>query len=90
METQKVILPFFYALFLPDFPQENESDSRPTENNEKSHSQPIPQITLEKNKITPNNFLFIQSHKKSQNKAEVPFPPHSGIPLITLITYIDV
>ena len=28
--------------------------------------------------------------KKSQNKAEVPFPPHSGIPLITLITYIDV
>ena len=48
METQKVILPFFYALFLPDFPQENESDSRPTENNGKSHSQPIPQITLEK------------------------------------------
>lgn len=48
METQKVILPFFYALFLPDFPQENESDSRPTENNEKSHSQPIPQITLKK------------------------------------------
>lgn len=34
METQKVILPFFYALFLPEFPQENESDSRPTENNE--------------------------------------------------------
>ncbi|WP_303911687.1 hypothetical protein [Bacteroides mediterraneensis] len=51
METQKVILPFFYALFLPDFPQENKSDSRLTENDEKSHSQPThstPQITLEK------------------------------------------
>lgn len=51
METQKVILPFFYALFLPDFPQENKSDSHPMENNEKSHPQPThstPQITLEK------------------------------------------
>lgn len=48
METQKVILPFFYALFLPDFPQENKPDSCPMENNEKSLSQPTPQITLEK------------------------------------------
>lgn len=51
METQKVILPFFYALFLPDFTPENKPDSCPTENNERSHSQPTcstAQNTLEK------------------------------------------
>lgn len=64
METQKVILPFFYALFLPDFPQENESDSRPTENNENHTPNPSLKSRWKKNKITPNNFLFIQSHKK--------------------------
>lgn len=42
METQKVILPFFYALFLPDFPQENKSDPCPMENNENhSPNQPL-------------------------------------------------
>ena len=75
METQKVILPFFYALFLPDFPQENAHPSNHAGKRIKSH-----QTTSYSFKVT----------KKSQNKAEVPFPPHSGIPLITLITYIDV
>lgn len=60
METQKVILPFFYALFLSDFPSENESDSGLMENDKKSSSQPFhptPQHTLEKKSSTQDEFI---------------------------------
>lgn len=45
METQKVILPFFYALFLPDLPwEENKSDSLLPSKEAESHlpsTQPV-------------------------------------------------
>lgn len=44
METQKVILPFFYALFLPDLPWEDKSDSLLPSKEAESHlpsTQPV-------------------------------------------------
>lgn len=65
METQKVILPFFYALFLPEFPQE--TSQIPVRRKTMKNHTPNPSLKSrwKKNKITPNNFLFIQSHKKN-------------------------
>lgn len=84
METQKVILPFFYALFHAGFSsEENSSPILSPQKESALHSELIPIPSEESEKDNPTHiFSITHSQKKFRNENQLTALFHSGIHFI--------
>ena len=82
METQKVILPFFYALFHAGFSSEENSSPIGSPQKESALHSELAPISSEKRNNPYTHFLYHTFTKKFRNENQLTALFHSGIHFI--------